>query len=1067
MTRRLLTPLLAATLVLAAGSHGALAQVSTASERSAGRVRALLDALEQGNVEAARQLMTEHQQTAGDVIAGLEDPRGTAAKTAYDVRRQALDQVMDRLAKAVHDDPTLRGRLLSLEVGGTAGAQERAQRLGGDAPGFTEKYADLDFQFRTTDPESSRAIARLAADIVADVPKAFGIHAFPAARAPQLATNTTDLNRIRDDQFRAADRRLADPEAAAGDAMHATELDTYSRGVAYEIDPATGRRTRTSIDLDAFYDKHSLQAPSYAPEDAFSVTVNERGKFKGLDDPLSAKRVTRAADALSMADYGAITAADREVIDLAGEINKTRSPAAAIEGLPKEHPLRADYDRRVAKGAHPADAAAIVLEPVTVRAQALLDKAVERSLDAKLAAIDRVAGMTDSALVDDLRARAKQGDATAERFMKQYERTRRGDRVDLVKAAREAMLESQKIPLAETFGKMTGEARARIAADPRWSGNPHVQNLTALAEVWSNPELRKLSGAVSDDLRGKGQADGDGPGGAVVPESAFGKALNQFDKAMFWMAMTGTLADVWQKRNEALAAEGPDAARAVFAEQVARQAAGLEASLMATVAVERLGLVLAEAGFPIVRSLISGAGSGMTVLAIADVTKALGKMAWQYAQEPLLRGYTNPKGPISFYQVLNARPETLRADMLAYARAHKLPMGGQDTRLILSAMVKDYFGRSGAPGGYTEGMQDRLVGLLVAQEDRSYQYLDRISDAVTADLTAGKPVPGAGDRRAAITRPAAVDAQTALAGEKDGPSDAEEAARKARERRKARIRDRADEAATAAEKEKAAADKASRDRAARDEQWSQLQQEGREESEVRRARAEEARVRQDAEARLRRDAEAQRKVEALRIREAEAARTREAEADRLRQQDAAAAEAQRLAAEAAMFEAVQIDVGVPSALPAGGQGTVSVQVRAPQGLRLAGRRVAIRASPGHTDDGSVPLGASGRGQTVYSAPAGYNGYVRVTASLDGFGQVSRTFLVGEAVAEAPPEQKIENPKQVTLPETPDPVTIIEVAFTTDEGRGSGRFEVRGPTATGRIDYEGTTVMEGEFEESVT
>jgi hypothetical protein len=100
---------------------------------------------------------------------------------------------------------------------------------------------------------------------------------------------------------------------------------------------------------------------------------------------------------------------------------------------------------------------------------------------------------------------------------------------------------------------------------------------------------------------------------------------------------------------------------------------------------------------------------------------------------------------------------------------------------------------------------------------------------------------------------------------------------------------------------------------------------------------------------------------------------------------------------------------------------------------------------------------------VYVAPADYNGYVRVTASLDGFGQVSRTFLVGKPVVEAPPEQKIENPKPVTLPETPDPITVIEIAFTTDEGRGTGRFEIRGDAGTGRITYEGSTGLDGEFE----
>ncbi|MBP1635556.1 MAG: hypothetical protein H6Q10_2130, partial [Acidobacteria bacterium] len=406
-------PALAALLLLPAAPAGA----QSAPEQAAARTRQILAALEYGNVDAARVYMTQDPVVAAQVIANLEDPRGTAAKTAYQVRRKALDLVMDDLAKAVHNDPELRGTLLSIEVGGTAGAQERAQRVGEDASGFTEKYADLDFQFRTTDPESARKVAKLAAEILGRVPREMGIHAFSALQAPQVATNTRDMVRTQADQFRAAEARRVETEAASGDAMHATDLDTYNRGVAYEIDPRTGRRSRTSIDLDAFYDKHGLEPPSYGDADAFSVALNEQRKFgaSALTDPTSAKRVTRAADALAMCDYQSITPEDRQVIDLAAEINRTRDPAAAVAKLPKESQVRADFDRLVAKGIPPADAAATALVPMTRQAQSLLKKAVDRTLDAKLADIDRVADLPDAAIVEDFRTRAKQGDPSAER----------------------------------------------------------------------------------------------------------------------------------------------------------------------------------------------------------------------------------------------------------------------------------------------------------------------------------------------------------------------------------------------------------------------------------------------------------------------------------------------------------------------------------------------------------------------------------------------------------------------------------------------------------------------------
>ena len=48
----------------------------------------------------------------------------------------------------------------------------------------------------------------------------------------------------------------------------------------------------------------------------------------------------------------------------------------------------------------------------------------------------------------------------------------------------------------------------------------------------------------------------------------------------------------------------------------------------------------------------------------------------------------------------------------------------------------------------------------------------------------------------------------------------------------------------------------------------------------------------------------------------------------------------------------------------------ALEMLLPEGLALAGRRVQIHATPGHTDDGSVRLDGSGRGSTVYNAPGG-------------------------------------------------------------------------------------------------
>ena len=91
----------------------------------------LLAALDTGDVAAARALMLADKGGASQrVIATIADPNGKAARTAYDARRQVLDHVIDETVRRVQQDPTMRGRVVSVEVGGTAGLE---------GPGFSPK----------------------------------------------------------------------------------------------------------------------------------------------------------------------------------------------------------------------------------------------------------------------------------------------------------------------------------------------------------------------------------------------------------------------------------------------------------------------------------------------------------------------------------------------------------------------------------------------------------------------------------------------------------------------------------------------------------------------------------------------------------------------------------------------------------------------------------------------------------------------------------------------------------------------------------------------------------------
>ena len=97
----------------------------------------LLAALDTGDVAAARALMLADKGGASQrVIATIADPNGKAARTAYDARRQVLDHVIDETVRRVQQDPKMRGRVVLVEVGGTAGLE---------GPGFSPKKSDLDY----------------------------------------------------------------------------------------------------------------------------------------------------------------------------------------------------------------------------------------------------------------------------------------------------------------------------------------------------------------------------------------------------------------------------------------------------------------------------------------------------------------------------------------------------------------------------------------------------------------------------------------------------------------------------------------------------------------------------------------------------------------------------------------------------------------------------------------------------------------------------------------------------------------------------------------------------------
>ncbi|MFP5378637.1 MAG: hypothetical protein ACLGHP_02575 [Vicinamibacteria bacterium] len=169
------------------------------------------------------------------------------------------------------------------------------------------------------------------------------------------------------------------------------------------------------------------------------------------------------------------------------------------------------------------------------------------------------------------------------------------------------------------------------------------------------------------------------------------------------------------------------------------------------------------------------------------------------------------------------------------------------------------------------------------------------------------------------------------------------------------------------------------------------------------------------------------------------------------------AEAERRAEEErALLASVNLDLDVPSFLPVGGSGAIRVTVTAPEGLQVAGRRVALRVSAGRMDDGSVPI-LKGRGETVYYAPPEFAGTVTVTASFEGHASASARIVVGtETPAPEPAPPAPPRPEETLPPASPiDPATGLPT--------GSFRVELLVSASEGSFQITGSytlTVSDG-------
>jgi hypothetical protein len=246
----------------------------------------LLRALGSGDRATAGALMRQYPEASKSIIDRLEDPHGPEARTAYEVRKQAAEEVMAETARRMQEHDATRGKLVSVEVGGTAGKE---------GPGFTPKTADLDFQFRATDPESARVAAETARAIMTErgIPDQWKINPFAAPPdSTPIPTRDSGLTRTQTQDYDRANRRLNNPEASVGDAMDAVRRDYYERGMAREIQPdgSLGR----PIPVEQLYEKRGMPPPEVTPASAFGTAVNERANFStvGTASPARPTRST-------------------------------------------------------------------------------------------------------------------------------------------------------------------------------------------------------------------------------------------------------------------------------------------------------------------------------------------------------------------------------------------------------------------------------------------------------------------------------------------------------------------------------------------------------------------------------------------------------------------------------------------------------------------------------------------------------------------------------------------------------------------------------------------------------
>ena len=596
----------------------------------------LLRALEIGDTLSAGSLMRQYPEASKSIIDRLEDPHGKAARTAYDVRKQAAEEVMAETAKRMQQHEATRGKLVSVEIGGTAGKE---------GPGFTPKTADLDFQFRATDPESARVAAETARAIMKErgVPDQWKINPFAAAPdSTPIPTKDSGLTRTQTADYDRANRRLNNPEASIGDATDAVRRDYYERGMAREIHPdgSLGR----PITVEQLYEKRGMPPPEVTPASAFGTAVNERANFSTVGTGAGAKRVTRAADALDLVDPDALTAAERQTVDFARKVYETRDPKKVLAELPPDHPVRQSYDelRRTLPGGDQALEQLLALEDA--KAQRVLDKAVEKTLQTKLDDVARTTKLTDAELTRELRARADAGDVHARTAVGQIDAASRTERAELLKVARESLAESKRIMLVEEFCKMDVGQRTHLSTHPDFANQDLVKSATLLADIRSGFN-EVLSRAVERFNTGLNRANAEiekrkPPRESLPhyePDIPGSGTLRAADNVMLALAVSGMLTDVYGKTMAAYRTGGNAAAFAAFASSTGENAKQTIFGMAIAAAAERAGLFAESMGW-VARGATRSLMSALIVKDVIDVSRAMTNAGWQALQDPHAQG---------------------------------------------------------------------------------------------------------------------------------------------------------------------------------------------------------------------------------------------------------------------------------------------------------------------------------------------------------------------------------------------------------------------------------------------